>query len=323
MTRRFRTRRAGIGRFVPPAAPTRRRVAAGFLLVALFAPLLLPIGSAAATRLPAGYREQTVAQLPNGQPIGLAFLPDGGLLVTSKEGRLFLVENATSPTLATPRVVLDLSARTCGNGERGLLGVAVDPAFATNGYVYLYYTFKRAPGCPMGAAGYPLNRVSRFTLDGSSRPETTEQVLVANIASYQGNHNGGDLNFGNDGFLYVSIGDGGCQIGSPTRCQPDNRNARFGHILHGKILRITSDGAPAPGNPFSGPGTAPCAARGFAQPGQRCQEIFAFGLRNPFRFAFDPNTPPNRTRFYINDVGGKVWEEIDPAGDGYEGADYG
>ena len=138
------------------------------------------------------------------------------------------------------------------------------------------------------------------------------------MPSPNGNHNAGDLHFGKDGFLYISVGDGGCDYADPTRCADLNDAARDPHVLVGKVLRITSTGGIPLGNPFVGPGSARCNVSGQTAPGNKCQETFASGLRNPFRMAFDPNAVG--TRFYINDVGGSAWEEVDL---GQAGADYG
>ena len=121
------------------------------------------------------------------------------------------------------------------------------------------------------------------------------------IPSPSGNHNAGDLRFGNDGYLYVSVGDGGCDYAGNSGCAGANDASRDQHALVGKILRITSTGGIPPTNPFQGAGTARCNVTGRTTAGNKCQETFAWGLRNPFRIAFDPNT--TATRFFINDVG--------------------
>jgi PKD repeat protein len=139
------------------------------------------------------------------------------------------------------------------------------------------------------------------------------------MPSPNGNHNGGDLHVGNDGDLYVSVGDGGCDYVGDGGCAGSNDAARDLNALTGKILRITRTGEIPADNPFTGPGTDRCNT-GATTPGTICQEIFATGLRNPFRIAFDPNTDPAVTRFRINDVGQNTWEEID---EGIAGADYG
>jgi glucose/arabinose dehydrogenase len=255
-----------------------------------------------------------------GLPTGITFTPDGRLLITSQPGQLRVFQNGTLLTTAA----LDLSGRACANGERGLLGVAVDPEFSANRFIYLYYTFNKFPvaNCPSGQPtnpNNPVNRVSRFVLGNDNTVDPgSEVILIDNILSPNGNHNGGDLQFGKDGFLYISVGDGGADYAGNSGGGGDNDAARDSHILLGKILRIARDGSIPPSNPFLGPNSARCNTTGITTPGNSCQETFATGLRNPFRLAFDPNAA--ETRFFINDVGQGAWEEID---EGRAGADYG
>ena len=237
----------------------------------------------------------------------MAFTPDGRLLVTTQPGVLQVVQDGA--LLATP--ALSLGAKVCTESERGLLGVAVDPAFASNHFIYLYYTAAGGSGC--------VNRVSRFVLSDSNVVAlASETVLLDNIPSPAGNHNGGDLHFGKDGYLYVSVGDGGCDYAGDSGCAAQNDAARDLNVLLGKVLRITSNGGIPADNPFLGANSARCNLTGRTDPGKICQETFAWGLRNPFRLAFDPNA--SGTRFYINDVGQGIWEEVDA---GQAGADYG
>ncbi len=263
------------------------------------------VSPATAATLPPGFSEGLVASVP--APTSMAFTPDGRLLVTSQGGALRVVK--AGALLAAP--ALDLSGVICSNFERGLLGVAVDPSFTTNGFVFLYYTLKVGAVCD----GDDVNRVSRFVMTGDTLG--SETVLVTNIPSPAGNHNAGYVNFGKDDNLYVSVGDGGCDYAGGG-CAANNDATRDMHALVGKILRIDRNGGIPAGNPFTGAGTARCNTVGVHPTGATCQEIFAFGLRNPFRMAFDPNDAG--TRFYINDVGQSSWEEIDL---GASGADYG
>jgi glucose/arabinose dehydrogenase len=275
------------------------------IVVALAASLA--VAPAQGATVPAGFTDQLVATVP--APTAIAFTPDGRGLIATQSGRLRVLTSGGT-LLATP--ALDLSAKICANSERGLLGVAVDPAFATNGFVYLYYTFNKAGDC--GAA--TVNRVARVTLSPANTAGS-EVVLIDNIPSPAGNHNGGDLHFGKDGNLYVSVGDGGCDYAGGG-CAGANDAARDRHVLLGKILRITPTGGIPADNPFQGAGTARCNTTGITTAGTWCQETYAWGLRNPYRIAFDPNAAG--TRFYINDVGQGAWEEIDL---GAAGADYG
>ncbi|MGH9223240.1 MAG: PQQ-dependent sugar dehydrogenase, partial [Acidimicrobiales bacterium] len=263
-----------------------------------------PLAPAGAT-VPAGWVDQLVAGV--GLPTAMASTPDRRLLVTTQPGTVRVIQSGS--LLATPAI--DLSTKICSNSERGLLGIAVDPQFTTNGFVFLYYSFKVSATCDSTT----VNRVSRFVMAGDALG--TETILVDNIPSPAGNHNAGDLQFGKDGFLYVSVGDGGCDYAGGG-CGGANDASRDENVLVGKILRITRDGGIPPDNPFQGEGTAPCNQTGLTTPGLKCQETFARGLRNPFRMAFDPNSAT--TKFHINDVGQSAWEEIDL---GAARADYG
>lgn len=144
--------------------------------------------------------------------------------------------------------------------------------------------------------------MSRFVLPDSNVVDPAT-VLIDNIHSPAGDHNAGDLRFGKDGNLHVGVGvgvgDGGCDYAGNSGCAGANDAARDRHVLLGKILRITPSGD----NPFAGAGTARCNASGSTAAGNSCQDTFAWGLRNPFRIAFDPNAAG--TRLHINDVGQK------------------
>lgn len=281
-----------------------------FALLAGILPLVLDARPAAA--LPAGFDDKLVTSADSAT--ALTFTPDERLLITDKTGVLRVYKDGA--LLQNP--ALDISGRVCSNSERGMLGVAVDPDFGTpnNNYVYLYYTAKVGTTCD--GSRDDVNRVSRFTMSSDTLDPGSEQTLINNIPSTNGNHNAGDLKFGKDGFLYVSVGDGGCDYAAPTNCQYENDASRDPNILLGKVLRITRDGGIPAGNPFTGTGSARCNATGRTSAGLNCQETFAKGLRNPFRMAFDPDAAG--TSFVINDVGGASWEEIDQ---GVAGADYG
>ena len=232
--------------------------------------------SAAGATLPTGFSETTISGLSNGT--AMDFAPDGRLFVCLKDGQLRVIKNGV--LLATPFVTLTVD----NAGERGLLGVAFDPNFATNNFVYVYYT---VPGSPSH------NRLSRFTASGDVAAGGSE-VAILNLdnLSTATNHNGGAIHFGSDGKLYIAVGENANPANSQTLTN-----------LLGKILRINSDGTIPSDNPF------------FNTSGAR-KEIWALGLRNPFTFAFQPGT----TRMFINDVGQNTWEEID---DGVAGSNYG
>lgn len=246
-------------------------------------------GVAPAGAVPSGFADTQVASGLNG-PTALEVLPGGRVLVAEKGGVLKLVHPTGNTTVAGTLDVCDL-------GERGLLSVALDPSFATSGVLYVYRT--------RDVDGTCRNTLSRFTMQGDALA-AGEEILVDNIISPNSNHNGGTVEVGRDGYLYLSVGDGGIRA-----------NAQTLSSLLGKVLRVTTDGDPAPGNPFSAqPGSGPCALAGQSAP--VCAEVYALGLRNPFRMAFDPNS--SATRFRINDVGEVSTEEVD---DGVAGANYG
>jgi glucose/arabinose dehydrogenase/PKD repeat protein len=243
--------------------------------------------------VPPNFVDELVADIGTYAPTALAFTPDGRLLIASQNGLLRLYENGS--LLPTPALTF---SQICWGFEYGLLGVAVDPDFVANNYIYLYYT-------PYISGGGCTNRVSRFVLPSSNVVNLgSETILVDNIGAGIF-HNGGDVQFGKDGCLYIAVGEA-------------YQNPRLEHHLNGKILRITSSGGIPPDNPFQGLRTARCNVTGSTIPGYRCQETFAWGLRNPFRMAFDPNAAT--TVFRINDVGEHAYEEVNV---GQAGADYG
>ena len=178
-------------------------------------------GNASATP-PTGFSDTVVATVT--LPVGLSFTPDGRMLVTTKPGDLYAYSTSGTQTLALNGTGF-ICAKQPGQDERGMLGVAVDPAFATNGYIYVYYSHSTNGSC--------FNRVSRFTLNSTNHVVSgSEKVLIDGIEG-DGFHNGGDLVFGKDGDLYVSVGDGHCLEG----CDPSNKAAQDLTKLNGKILR--------------------------------------------------------------------------------------
>ena len=212
----------------------------------------------------------------------LAQLPDGRLLVAQQGGALRMVRNGL--LLATPFVSVAVDPA----GERGLIGVAVHPDFASNGHIYLHYT------TPEGGTH---NRVSRFTASASN-PDIAQagsELQIVNLPALSGatNHNGGALNFGIDGKLFVAVGDNANTATAPDLSHP-----------FGKMLRFNDDGSIPSDNPH------------FATQSGLARAIWARGLRNPFTFAVQGGSG----RIHINDVGQNTWEEINL---GAPGADYG
>jgi len=218
-------------------------------------------------------------------PLGLESPPDG-------TGRMFVVEQAgtiriiqNSGLLATP--FLDISARVTSGGEQGLLGLAFHPGFATNGRFFVYYTRGASPAFEIVVSEF--NRLSVNVAD----PNSERQLLVVPHPTFT-NHNGGQLAFGPDGFLYVGLGDGGSG-GDPSG------NGQNLQTLLGKMLRIDTDSTPPAGQQHAIPADNPFAAKG------GLPEIWAYGLRNPWRFSFDQPTG----RLFCADVGQNNFEEVD------------
>jgi Glucose / Sorbosone dehydrogenase len=179
---------------------------------------------------------------------------------------------------------LDISDRVEFGGEQGLLSVAFPPDYKRSGRFYVYYTVR----------GGDVNRVSEFrrTTATSADPASERTVIQFSHPNFE-NHNGGQLQFGPDGYLYIATGDGGSG-GDPSG------NAQNPSSPLGKLLRVD----PLPGN-AAGHGIPP--DNPFAGPAPGLDEIYALGLRNPWRFSFDRKTD----RISIGDVGQGEWEEID------------
>ena len=256
--------------------PIRRSLVASLVL---FGNLVLtaPAAQAAVSALPAGFTDTPVASgMTN--PTAMAFAPDGRLFVAQQGGALRVIKNGS--LVATPFMTLTVDQ----SGERGLLGVAFDPDFPINQYVYVYYT---------ATSPAVHNRVSRFTANGDVVVPGSEVVLL-NLPNLSAtNHNGGAIHFGPDGKLYVAVGENAVSSNSQSLANP-----------LGKLLRINRDGSIPTDNPFYG------STSGINR------SIWARGLRNPFTFAFQSSTG----RLFINDVGQSTWEEIN---DGVAGSNYG
>src|SRR6267142_2403695 len=223
--------------------------------------------SLAAATLPSGFMETQINGLSS--PTAMDFAPDGRLFVCLQGGNLRVIKNGV--LLSTPFLTLTVDS----SGERGLLGVAFDPNFAANSFVYVYYT---VPGSPAH------NRVGRFTANGDVAVAGSQtNLLELDNLSSAGNHNGGAIHFGPAGKLYIAVGENANGSNSQTLAN-----------LLGKVLRINADGTIPTDNPFFNTATGNNRA------------IWALGLRNPFTFGFQPGTG----RLFINDVGQNAWEEI-------------
>ena len=316
---RLKVRSAFVRVMVSSRAERRIVFAVVVGLLAGFLPLLFLRTELAKATVRPGFDDRLVVSTGE-RPMGLAFTPNGRMLIPLKNGQVRVYKNGQ----LLPIPALNISSRTCAGHESGLLGVAVDPDFGTAGhnYVYLFYTFKKSSVCPTDwnpdNPDNPVNRVSRFVMSGDTIDPSSEEVLIDNIPSPTGNHNAGDLGFGKDGKLYVSVGDGQCDYARDSGCMANNDASRDRNVLLGKILRITPSGGIPAANPYQGTDSGRCNVTGHTDPGKDCQETFAQGLRNPFRFAFDPNA--SGTRLFIGDVGNEAWDEVDR---GIAGADYG
>jgi glucose/arabinose dehydrogenase len=220
-------------------------------------------------------------------PVLLTHAGDGSnrVFVMQQNGLIRVFPNDSAAVPGAASTFLNITARLSSTtGEEGLLGLAFHPDYAANGYFYVNYT---APS--------PLRTVvSRFSVTPGNpdRADSLSEVVLLTVNQPFSNHNGGMLLFGNDGYLYISLGDGGSG-GDP------NNNAQNINSLLGKILRIDVDTTTAvpygipPDNPFVGVAGA--------------DEIYAWGLRNPWRCSKDPATG----QIWVGDVGQGTWEEID------------
>jgi glucose/arabinose dehydrogenase len=219
------------------------------------------------------------------------------LFVVEQAGRIRIVRGGA--TLPTP--FLDIASLVVSGGERGLLSLAFPPDYSASGRFYVYYTARN----PSGAVTIAEYRVST----NADVADPASQRIVLSIAHPRSNHNGGQLQFGPEGYLYIGTGDGG------GGGDPDRAGQRLDTLL-GKLLRI--DPRPGPGGaPYNVPAGNPFVGRAGARP-----EIWSYGLRNPWRFSFDRQTGD----LSIADVGQNQWEEIDlsPAASGAgRGANFG
>ena len=228
------------------------------------------------------------------QPVSLQQAPGDSAIwyVVEQAGRILAFANDQGASATVP--FLDIGDRVVAGGERGLLGLAFDPDFPTVEDVFVSYTGS-------GQGGALVSVLSRFSLlpDGSALDAASEQVILTVPQEFT-NHNGGNIVFGPDGYLYLGLGDGG------SGGDPNNRAQTTTNLL-GAMVRIDIDtGSPyaiPADNPFS---ANPACPEGFTVGGEDCPEIYAWGLRNPWRFSFDRQTG----QLWVGDVGQNSWEEI-------------
>lgn len=234
-------------------------------------------------------------------PVGLVAPPDGSgrLFVVEQTGRIWILRDGA----IEPQPFLDLADRlvdlTEQYDERGLLGLAFHPGFATNGRLFVYY------GAPAGdVAGDVVdhaNTLSELTVraDDPDRADATSERVVLRFGQPQPNHSGGALGFGPDGLLYLGTGDGG-GTGDDDPGHSPQGNAQDRAKLNGKILRIDID---AGGEPYAIPPDNPFAGGARGRP-----EVYAYGFRNPWRLAWEPD---GARRLLVSDVGYGRYEEVD------------
>ncbi|MFW6195556.1 MAG: PQQ-dependent sugar dehydrogenase [Chloroflexota bacterium] len=206
---------------------------------------------------------------------------DQRIAVVMQEGLVVSVERDAEPTT---RALLDISERVSTDGrEEGLLGLAFDPSYEESGELYLYYS----------AASQRRSVLSRFTAASDGRINPDSEEVLMEIPQPYSNHNGGMIEFGPDGYLYIGVGDGGSG-GDP------HGNGQNTQTLLGNILRIDPS-VSGESKPYAIPAGNP-----FADGESGRAEVWAYGLRNPWRFSFGPEG-----RLWAGDVGQNAWEEID------------
>lgn len=219
------------------------------------------------------------------QPLDLQAPNDGSnrIFVAEKTGRIKVFDN--DPNVSSTDTFIDLSGTLSTSSEQGIIGFAFHPSFANNGYVYVHYN-------PNAGVSY----ISRFTVSAGNANalDPSSELVIMQIDQPETNHNGGQLAFGSDGYLYIAVGDGG------GGGDPDNNAQNRGNLL-GNILRIDVDN-PANGANYGIPSNNPFVGEANVR-----EEIYAFGLRNPWRMSFDTQT----NDLWTADVGQGELEEID------------
>lgn len=251
----------------------------------------------------AGFATETVANVARFQTVGFTFAPDGRMFVWDKTGVVTIVKNGA--LLPTP--FIDISSRVNEVGDRGLIGLALDPNFATNGFVYLLYVYE--PNGNAADTGPKTARLSRIQADPAN-PDValanSEVVLMGKIstapcssspagsdcmASDSSAHTIGTVKFGSDGKIYVGMGDGA----EFSFADEKSFRSQDLNMYNGKILRINPDGTAPSDNPFYD-----------GNPSSVRSKVFVYGLRSPYRFTLKPGT----SELYVGDVGSTRYEEI-------------
>jgi glucose/arabinose dehydrogenase len=252
-------------------------------------------------------------------PLSVVESPDGTkrLFIVDQSGKIYIVPNGGT---MLPAPFLDISSKMVTLGvnydERGLLSMAFHPNYQINRRFYVFYTALPRPGGP-GTGWNNLTRISEFTASVAdpNLADLASEKIILEADHPQGNHNGGTIAFGPDGFLYISIGDGGGSNDVGNGHVDDwyltNAGGNAQNIwanLMGKILRIDVNS----GSPYAIPADNPYANSSYAK-----KEIYAFGFRNPYRFSFDMG---GNRGLYVGDAGQVLWEEVDVV---VKGGNYG
>ncbi len=236
-------------------------------------------------------------------PTAMAFAPDGRIFIAEKGGAVRAVKNGA--LLSEPVITLtDVNSYA----DRGLIGIAIDPNFSANGYLYLSYTYENTPGANF--SGPKTVHIARVTIIGDTASESSKVILVGTvdgnaaspscenflvtddcIPSDSPSHSAGGLRFGPDGKLYATLGEGA----NFDRVDPLALRAQNLDSLGGKVLRLNTDGTAPADNPFYN-----------GNPNANRSKVYAYGVRNAFRFNFRPSDGA----LFLGDVGWDMWEEI-------------
>jgi glucose/arabinose dehydrogenase len=302
-------------------------IGAGLLTAATVPPV-------SAQSVPSDLSLQSVITSGVDQPIAVRAPNDGSgrTFIVSRSGSVRIFRNgALEPT---PFITVSVST----SSEQGLLGLAFHPNFASNGRFYLQLTRPSGGGANIGSSPDQLTVEYTVSAGNPDVADPNSRREIVRIGDLAGNHNGGDIHFGPDGYLYISMGDGGPQVdphgfaqclwrkpadNNPNSCAP---GGGVNYALLGKILRIDVDGTtPNASAELCGATTGQTANyripadNPHAATSSTCDEIWHYGMRNPFRFSFDRANGD----MYVADVGQNVWEEVSLITNGSGGQNLG
>jgi glucose/arabinose dehydrogenase/phosphodiesterase/alkaline phosphatase D-like protein len=253
---------------------------------------------AGATFGPSGFNDSTVISGLT-EPTSFALLPDGRILIAQKHGTVMVLKNGA--LLPTP--FIDISNRVNDYFDHALLGIAADPNFATNGYIYLLYTFENNPA---DYQGHKTAQFARVTASGDTASPSTLVVLVGTVSgsscnnfppgtdcipSDEPSHSNGQIKFAPDGSIFLTLGDGSSfQFVDPQALRTQDLSS-----LSGKLLHVSATGSGLPTNPFW-----------TGDPNSNQSKVYSYGHRNSYRF----NLKPGASTPFIGDVGWNTWESL-------------